>query len=259
MSQCSVEECRKRLARASGVELASLIDAYGSDARQTVKAAVKMATRRLQRERVEHARLRCLLDLENTLRQQGLAHIAGVDEVGRGALAGPVTAAAVILPPGVLIEGLDDSKRLSPARRVQVGEQVKRTAIALAIAHVPAHVIDGVGMTVAVRTVMVRALTRLNPVPDHVITDGLRVGLPMPETPVVKGDAKVAAVAAASVIAKVARDTLMVQYEEPYPGWGFAGHKGYGSASHLEAIHRLGLSPIHRRSFSPCDENATLF
>jgi ribonuclease HII len=114
-------------------------------------------------------------------------------------------------------------------------------------------------MTVAVRTAMIRALALLEPAPDHVITDGLRVGLPMAETPVVKGDAKVAAVAAASVLAKVVRDGLMAGYEESYPGWDFSVNKGYGTARHLEAISQLGLSPVHRRSFAPCCEGYTLF
>lgn len=259
MSEPSVKECRERLRTAVGDELTALIQSLHRDTRQGVRDAVLAARRRIDKERSEIERLEGLSCLEDQLRAQGATHIAGVDEVGRGALAGPLTAAAVILPAGARVQGLDDSKRLTHAKRLVVSERIRSVAVAYAVAHLPAHIIDAVGMTEALRLVMERALASLHPGADHVVSDGLRIGLSVTETPVVGGDAKVAAVAAASVLAKVTRDAMMTAYDTAYPGWDFAITKGYGTAQHLDAIAISGLTPIHRRSFGPCRQESTLF
>jgi ribonuclease HII len=251
----SVAACKAELARATGEELRALVTFYGSDARSGVRDAVSAAVRRIERERAEAQRLERMHELENELRANGFAVVAGVDEVGRGALAGPVSAAAVVLPAGARITGLDDSKRLTPERRAVVAERIRSEAVCVGVAHVPAHIVDALGMTAAVRCAMERALALLRPPADHAITDGLRVGLPMPETPVVKGDASIAAVAAASVVAKVERDTLMASIASHYPEWEFHANKGYGTPEHLHAIAVHGICPLHRRSFAPCNED----
>jgi ribonuclease HII len=255
----SIAACRAELSRATGEDLRALIAFYDGDSRSGVRDAVAVAVRRLERERAEAERLERMHELEDSLRASGFAFVAGIDEVGRGALAGPVSAAAVVLPAGVRIAGLDDSKRLTPDRRAVVARRIRSEAVCVGVAHVPAHIADALGMTAAVRCAMERALALLRPPADHAITDGLRVGLPIPETPVVKGDASIAAVAAASVVAKVERDTLMGSLASHYPAWEFHVNKGYGTPEHLHAIAMHGICPLHRRSFAPCSEDPTLF
>ncbi|MRR12632.1 ribonuclease HII, partial [bacterium] len=156
--------------------------------------------------------------MEEHLHEQGYAIVAGVDEVGRGALAGPLTACAVVLAPGVRIDGLDDSKRLKPAQREAIAVQIRASAVTWHVEHVPAGELDALGMTEALRRAMNGALAGLDPTPDHVLVDGLPMHLGCTETAVVKGDSTVAAIAAASVLAKVARDALMCEFESKYPG-----------------------------------------
>ncbi|MBE0416743.1 MAG: ribonuclease HII [Coriobacteriia bacterium] len=255
----SVAECRAALAHADCAELPDRIAAHADDARVGVRDAVEAARRRLDRHKAEVARLDRLHELEDRLRADGRMFVAGIDEVGRGALAGPVTAAAVVLPPGARLIGLHDSKRLAPHRRAQLAGEIRMIAVTYAVAHVPAHVADALGMTRATYRAMEIALSRLVPAADHAVTDGLRVGLPVPETPVVKGDSTVAAVAAASILAKVERDRLMTDLSAHYPAWAFDVNKGYGTAEHLQAIAEHGVCPLHRRSFAPCRGTSTLF
>lgn len=257
MSTGSVAEGRARLSRAEGEHLRELIEEYDRDERSGIQDAVAAARRRLTRFDAERRRLEALHALEASLRTEGFKVIAGVDEVGRGALAGPVTAAAVVLPHDVRLTGLDDSKRLSPARRESLAAEIRSAAVTCAYAHVPAHVADGIGMTHATRRAIELALARLEPAPDHAVTDGLRVGLGIPETPVVKGDGSVAAIAAASILAKVERDHLMVALSARYPQWEFSVNKGYGTPEHLAAIAAHGICPLHRRSFAPCSASCS--
>ena len=185
-----------------------------------------------------------LYDLERALQAQGCVLVAGVDEVGRGALAGPLTAAAVVLPARPRIEGLDDSKRLTPARREELAEIIHATAIAVSIAHVSAGDIDGLGVTAALKRAVLQALQGLGCEPDHVVIDGLPLRVVERETAVVKGDSKVAAIAAASIVAKVARDQLMRDLAPSYPEYGFEINKGYGTPEHLDAISRIGAERV---------------
>ena len=178
--------------------------------------------------------------------------IAGVDEAGRGPLAGPVVAAAVILDPARPIPGLDDSKRLSPQRREALDAEIRARAAGWAIARVDADVIDAINVLEATMLAMREAVARLDPAPERVLVDGNRCpDLPCPARAVVRGDATVAAIGAASILAKVARDREMAEMDRRYPGYGFSRHKGYGTRAHREALLRLGPSPIHRRSFAP--------
>jgi len=178
--------------------------------------------------------------------------LAGVDEVGRGPLAGDVVAAAVILDPARPIPGLRDSKKLSPRRREELALLIMEQAQAWSVARASVAEIDELNILQASLLAMHRAVRALEPQPSYVLVDGNR--LPRwdyPSEPVVKGDDRVPAIAAASILAKVQRDRELVELERQYPGYGFAAHKGYPTASHLEALRTLGVTPVHRRSFGP--------
>jgi ribonuclease HII len=179
--------------------------------------------------------------------------VAGVDEAGRGPLAGPVVVAAVILDPARPIDGLADSKQLSARRREQLFEQIVARAFAHSVARVEADEIDRVNILQATLLGMTRALELLAIVPELALIDGNRLpeSLPCPARAVVRGDATEPAISAASILAKVTRDRLLVEYEARWPGYGFAQHKGYPSPAHLAALQRLGPCPEHRRSFAP--------
>lgn len=192
---------------------------------------------------------------ETTLRASGWARIAGVDEAGRGPLAGPVVAAAVILPLDLELEGLRDSKCLAERERERLFDQILGSAEAWGVGVVSAEEIDQINILRATHLAMARALSQLAPGADGALVDGLPVkGLPCPHQALVQGDSRCASIAAASVLAKVTRDRLMVRFEEEHPGYGFARHKGYGTRDHLQALRDLGPSPIHRRSFRPVAE-----
>ena len=175
--------------------------------------------------------------------------VVGIDEVGRGPLAGPLTVAAVALPDEPQIIGLDDSKKLSAKRREELSAQIHEHALGIGIAMVEPEEIDACGMSASLRLAMRRALEACGLEPDAVLIDGNPVRIHPKETCIVKGDGKVACIAAASIVAKVARDALMVEYDATYPGYGFTSNKGYGSKAHIEAIKKLGPCPVHRRSF----------
>ena len=178
--------------------------------------------------------------------------VAGVDEAGRGPLAGPVVAAAVILDPAVRIEGLGDSKGISAMRREELSLLIRERALSCAVARVGADVIDAVNILQATMQAMREAVERLEPSPDEVLVDGNRCPvLPYPSRAVVKGDSSIAVIGAASILAKVARDREMIEMDRRYPEYGFARHKGYGTRAHREALLRFGPSPIHRASFAP--------
>ncbi len=254
-----MDECRRLLASADPAQLVRAIRACTNDPRRGVAGAVEAARRRLARIRAEERRLAGLSAMQSDLRARGIVVVAGVDEVGRGALAGPLTAAAVILPDGVLIAGLDDSKKLTPEKRTTLAVEIRAVAFAHCVSHTSAGEIDHFGMTQAVRLAMRRALDGLGADVGHVLVDGIDGQVGYPSTTVVDGDAKVACIAAASIIAKVTRDALMSDLDALYPGYGFAEHKGYGTPDHVAAIRRLGVSDVHRRSFAPCSDDPQLF
>ena len=187
---------------------------------------------------------------EGLLRDQGFARIAGADEAGRGALAGPLVAAAVILPGGFDLEGIRDSKLLTPAQREQAYARIMGRA-AVAVVKVEPAVIDHRGLHRCNIALLRRAVNALDPLPDYALTDGFPIpGMPCPSLAMKKGDAVAASVAAASIIAKVTRDRIMVKLHRRYPEFGFDQHKGYGTAEHMEMIERLGPTPAHRLSFA---------
>jgi ribonuclease HII len=197
-----------------------------------------------------------LYAIEAQARLAGAARPAGVDEAGRGPLAGPVVVAAVVLPPGWRLPGLNDSKQVRPAVRERLAEILRQQAgVSYAIIEVGVAEIDTLNILHATWAGMRRALLALQPMADLALVDGLPVpGLPLPSQALVKGDGRCAAIAAASILAKVHRDCLMVAADSQYPGYDFGRHKGYGTAAHLAALRRLGPCPIHRRSFAPVSQ-----
>ena len=199
------------------------------------------------------------LELENSIvASDGLQLIAGLDEAGRGALAGPVTAAAVILPldkPNLLqiLQDVNDSKQLTAKKRENLFACITDEALAYGIASAPAQVVDEIGIIPATKQAMQTAVSQLTPPPDYLLIDGrIRLKtLPTPQQSIIRGDAKSLTIAAASILAKVTRDRLMIEFDAQYPQYGFARHKGYGTAKHLAALEEYGPCPRHRFSFSP--------
>lgn len=228
-------------------EARELVERYREDPRKQVMRAVEVARRRIEREEAERDRVEAMYALERELGGDGV--VVGVDEVGRGALAGPLTVAAVRLPASPIVWGLNDSKQLTPSRREALAAQIADVALAIGIAHVEPASIDALGMALSLRQAMARAVGDTGLDPDCVLIDGNPVHAHPAERCLVKGDARVASIAAASIVAKVTRDALMVAYDEEYPGYHLAESKGYGSAEHIAAIRERGLTPIHRVSF----------
>lgn len=189
-------------------------------------------------------------EFETPLWTAGVRLIAGVDEVGRGAWAGPVVTAAVILDPERIPEGLDDSKKLSAERRAALAARILETALAVAFGEEPAEVIDRVNILEATRRAMRSAIAALDPAPEHLLIDAVRLDTHgIPSRSIIKGDARSVSIAAASIVAKVRRDAMMEALNATYPAFGFARHKGYGTAAHQAALAAHGPTPIHRLTF----------
>jgi ribonuclease HII len=196
-------------------------------------------------------RLRCDGRFERELRERGFQAIAGVDEAGRGSLFGPVFAAAVILPPAHGIRGLNDSKQLTAGKREELAGSIRSQAVAWAVAQAEADEIDRINIYQASRLAMRRAVTQLAPSPDFLLVDALRIDLEVEQLGLIKGDARVHSIAAASILAKVCRDACMLEWDSVYPQYGLARHKGYGTAEHLAALEKFGPTPQHRVTFAP--------
>ena len=221
------------------------------DGRAGVQAAISKRKRELQKQVDEDLRLEKMLAYEKELYTQGIQLIAGVDEVGRGPLAGPVVAAAVILPKACKIPGLNDSKKIPKSKHKEIYEAVLQNAIAIGIGIKDNHVIDQVNIYEATKLAMMEAIGQLEPQPQHLLIDAMRLDLPISQTSIIKGDANSLSIAAASIVAKVTRDQMMEEFDREYPGYDFAQNAGYGTANHLAGLDKLGVTPIHRRSFEP--------
>lgn len=209
-----------------------------------------MAARVLKGEKLEQemARLEAMTEYEKEY--EACAYICGIDEAGRGPLAGPVAAGAVILPKGLRILYLNDSKKLSEKRREELFLEIKEKAVSWSVGIASPARIDEINILQATYEAMRDAVNSLSVKPDVLLNDAVTIpGLDMVQVPIVKGDARSLSIAAASILAKVTRDHMMAEYEELFPGYGFARHKGYGTAAHIQAIKELGACPIHRRSF----------
>ncbi len=192
-----------------------------------------------------------MLEYENELYEKGITLIAGVDEVGRGPLIGPVVAAAVILPKGFYHPGIKDSKKLSEKKREELYKVITENALSIGVGTVSEEVIDEVNIYEATKTAMKEAINSLAIPPEHVLIDAMKLDLKMPSTSIIKGDALSESIAAASIIAKVTRDHLLMKMDEEYPMYDLKNNKGYGTKKHLEALEKYGACKYHRKSYSP--------
>ena len=246
----TIKEVKERLAMIDELDH-PLFEELILDGRAGVQAAISKRKRELQKQVDEDLRLEKMLAYEKELYAQGIDLIAGVDEVGRGPLAGPVVAAAVILPKACKIPGLNDSKKIPKSKHKEIYEAVLQNAIAIGIGIKDNHVIDQVNIYEATKLAMMEAIGQLEPQPQHLLIDAMKLDLPISQTSIIKGDANSLSIAAASIVAKVTRDQMMEEFDREYPGYDFAQNAGYGTAKHLAGLDKLGVTPIHRRSFEP--------
>ena len=246
----TIKEVKERLAMIDELDH-PLFEELILDGRAGVQAAISKRKHELQKQVDEDLRLEKMLAYEKELYTQGIQLIAGVDEVGRGPLAGPVVAAAVILPKACKIPGLNDSKKIPKSKHKEIYEAVLQNAIAIGIGVKDNHVIDQVNIYEATKLAMMEAIGQLEPKPQHLLIDAMRLDLPIAQTSIIKGDANSLSIAAASIVAKVTRDQMMEEFDKEYPGYDFAQNAGYGTANHLAGLDKLGVTPIHRHSFEP--------
>ncbi len=250
VDELSIEEIRQRYLEKGELISAQALARLRRDSRQGVRRLYAVLKKRFERQRDERLRLEAMLHFEQLLWKSGVRDIAGVDEVGVGPLAGPVVAAAVMFPPDTAIAGVDDSKRLDPATRTSLAEEIRIKASGVAIGVASVDEIDTINIYHASLLAMRRAVEALPRTPQHVLVDARTVpGIEVPQNMFNKGDGINFSIAAASIIAKTERDRMMVALDEAYPGYGFATHKGYGTPEHREALLHLGPSAIHRMSF----------
>ena len=257
-SSASAAQVAAELASATVDEIPALVERYASDPRQQVRKACERAKRRRAKELAERERVNGMYELMAELGGDGV--VVGVDEVGRGSVAGPLTVCAVSLPMEPRIWGVNDSKQLTPARRELLAVQIAEVATAVGMCHIPPERIDEIGMARAIREAVAGAVADTGLTPDCVLMDGNPLHAVSNERDVVHGDAKIACIAAASILAKVTRDEMLVELDAEYPGYHLAQSKGYASPEHIQAIREKGLTPIHRVSF--CGnflETGTLF
>ena len=248
-TQKSISEIKSEFDQYAPDQLHEFCERYTADGRSGVQALIKRAHKMMDAHKRELDRIETMRVYENRFLQK-YDVICGVDEAGRGPLAGPVVAGAVILPKDCHMLYLNDSKKLSAKKRDELYEQIKDEAISWAVGIVGPERIDEINILQATYEAMRQAVAALAVQPGVLLIDAVKIpGMDIPQIPIIKGDAKSASIAAASIIAKVTRDRMMVRYEEQYPGYGFAQNKGYGTAAHIEALKSLGPCPIHRRSF----------
>ena len=246
----TIKEIKEQLANIQRLD-DPLLTELEQDSRSGVIQAIAKQKREIQKRIDEDERLEGMLAYEKECYARGIDLIAGVDEVGRGPLAGPVVGAAVILPKACKIPGLNDSKKIPKSKHKEIYEAVLQNAIAIGIGVKDNHVIDQVNIYEATKLAMMEAIGQLEPQPQHLLIDAMKLDLPISQTSIIKGDANSLSIAAASIVAKVTRDQMMEEFDKEYPGYDFAQNAGYGTAKHLAGLDKLGVTPIHRRSFEP--------
>ena len=221
------------------------------DMRKGVQTALKSCQKRIEKEQKRAEHFFEMQYYECLAYKEGASFIAGVDEVGRGPLAGPVVAAAVILPKNIEDLGFDDSKKLSASKREEIYRLIQEKAIAIGIGIVDADIIDQVNIYQASRLAMQQAVSELKIQPDYLLIDAMKIDVNTPQIGIIKGDAKSISIAAASIVAKQVRDQMMQEFDELYPGYDFSNNAGYGTTKHLEGLNKKGICPIHRKTFAP--------
>lgn len=251
-SNSSVKEVKEYLESLHDDEKLNYLKYLSKDKRKSIQKLVKKYQSLLAKKSTEKQRLLKLWYLEEGLYRQNYQYVVGIDEAGRGPLAGPVVAGAVILPPYCIIDGLNDSKKINEKKRKQIAEEIKKIAIAWAVGVVDAQTIDDMNIHEATRYAMYLALYSLGSLPQYALIDGKKNPLiKIPQSGIIKGDSLSASIAAASIIAKVYRDNLMDIYDKLYPGYYFSSNKGYGTKQHIQCLNENGPCPIHRKSFKP--------
>ncbi len=244
----SISQIQKTLQAACETELPAFIEAHRQDPRAGVQKLIASAQRRLEALARERERIEGLRRYEEQYGEY--EYICGIDEVGRGPLAGPVVAAAVILPRGCRILYINDSKQLSEKKREELYQVILEQAVACAVGYATPERIDQINILQATYEAMREAIGKLKPSPDILLNDAVTIpGVNLPQVPIIKGDAKSITIGAASILAKVTRDRLMQEYDKVFPAYDFAANKGYGSPAHIAALKKYGPTPIHRRSF----------
>ena len=246
----TIKEIKEELAKITDLE-SPLFKEFEKDSRSGVQKEIQKRKKALQADIAENLRLEAMLSYEKELYENGISFIAGVDEVGRGPLAGPVVAAAVILPKNCKIKGLNDSKKIPKKKHEEIFQAVKDNALAIGIGIMDNQVIDQVNIYEATKLAMKEALSKLSLKPDYLLIDAMKLDVDIPQESIIKGDANSLSIAAASIVAKVTRDKLMADYDKEFPGYDFAQNAGYGTKSHLQGLERHGVTPIHRKTFEP--------
>ncbi len=255
LQQMNVKDIELLLLQTSEEELVDMVEQLLQDSRSSAQKLALKYQRRIEKSEKEQQRIAAMWQFEQEARKKGYKWIAGTDEVGRGPLAGPVVAAAVILPEHVDLPSINDSKKLSEKQREKLDNLIKEQAIAWAIAEVDEKIIDEINILEASRFAMQKAVQALDQPAEYVLVDGIaNPKILLPSKAIVKGDMKSISIAAASIIAKVYRDNLMTQYDKIYPGYGFSVNKGYPTSEHIQAIAEIGPCPIHRMTFRPLSE-----
>lgn len=244
----SIQEIREAFKKASQTEIQELIENYAQDERKGVQAAVAQAQKKVDALEREKKRIDAMKSFER--KYEHLGYVCGIDEVGRGPFAGPVVAGAVILPKDCDILYINDSKKLSEKKREELYGEIMEKAIAVQVGYASPARIDEINILQATYEAMREAVSKLTITPQVLLNDAVTIpGITIPQVPIIKGDAKSASIAAASIVAKVTRDRLMREYDKIMPQYGFASNKGYGSKEHIEALRKYGATPIHRKSF----------
>ncbi|MGG3560146.1 ribonuclease HII [Neobacillus rhizosphaerae] len=221
------------------------------DVRKGVHQCIQKWRRQREQERLLQEKFIEMNQFERKYREEGFQFIAGIDEVGRGPLAGPVVAAAVILPENFFLAGIDDSKKLSEKKRQEYDKKIRSEALAYSISMISADEIDEMNIYEATKKAMYASIAGLEPKPDFLLIDAMKLETPYPSDSIIKGDARSISIAAASIVAKVARDKLMKEISLSYPAYGFQQNMGYGTKEHIQAIQQHGITPYHRKSFAP--------
>lgn len=224
------------------------------DERKGVQALLQRWKKKQEELMAEKRRFEKMMVYEKEAQKQGFQYVAGIDEVGRGPLAGPVVAAAVILPENIFISGINDSKKLSSKKREQLYQEIKNEALAIGIGVVGADVIDEINIYQATKKAMNIAINQLSIFPDFLLIDAMKIDTPITQRSLIKGDSLSVSIASASIIAKVYRDRLMMEYSKKYPEYQFEKNAGYGTREHIQALRKFGPTPIHRKTFAPIKE-----
>lgn len=244
-------EIKEEFNNCSIQQLDCFIDEYKNDIRAGVKKLAESAEKKIEKYNNELKRLENITEYERKYQSMGIKYVGGIDEVGRGPYAGPVVTACVILPEGCKIEGVNDSKKLSQKKREELFDVIKDTALSIGVGIVDNYAIDEINILQATYKAMRIAVENMDIKPQQLLVDAVTIpDINIPQEPIIKGDAKSISIGAASIIAKVTRDRMMVEYAKRYPQYGFEKNVGYGSKYHEEAIRKYGLCDIHRRSFT---------